>query len=134
VSVEDSAQALTAPSAGFTKPLIEPVLIPLKANNPAAANANAAKLNLAFFITTTNYRLNKMLLQNQFQELFYRWLTKGSYNTVEQETRYGRQGLCQNKHISIINFFNISMGVHGIKKLPGIVELIQQKSVFVFTW
>src|SRR5690242_8422859 len=61
VSVLDKAHALTAASAGFTVPFTEPVLTALKANNPAAANAIAAMLILAFFITQSNYRLNKWL-------------------------------------------------------------------------
>src|SRR5882762_1331278 len=50
VSVEDSAQARTAPSAGDTVPLIDPDLSVLNANNPAATAVTAASLNLVNFI------------------------------------------------------------------------------------
>lgn len=50
VSVDDSAQARTPPSAGETVPLIEPLLRLLKANSPAAANVITASLIPVNFI------------------------------------------------------------------------------------
>src|SRR5882724_3524394 len=50
VSVEDSAHARTAPSAGDTVPLMDPDFNVLNANNPAATAVTAASLNLVNFI------------------------------------------------------------------------------------
>jgi hypothetical protein len=123
VSVDDSAQALTAASVGLTVPLIEPDLRLLNANNPAAANVTTASLIPVNFINSEfkNEKLGITDIQKHKSNLRIR---EGSYLYVDKDYAiiyldtveiFLQGGCCMNRvYIDVMSLYaSVAKGFRG---------------------